>query len=137
MSTIRNRTPGSFLSLLCCCGPYSHWLEIERERARAIEPTGYKFHVALWGHLQPVFSKLHQLLSAATPGFHRLGAAAFALGAAVATLLLVLLVSWQGRSLVVLVIPRTRLADHQFWCVILTHFDRVRYDRVMLKMTNI
>eukprot|EP00434_Breviolum_minutum_P029670 symbB.v1.2.026228.t1/scaffold2604.1/size115680/9 len=34
---------------------------------------------------------LHQLLSAATPGFHRLGAAAFALGAAVATLLLVLL----------------------------------------------
>ena len=37
------------------------------------------------------FSKLHQLLSAATPGFHRLGAAAFALGAAVATLLLVLL----------------------------------------------
>ena len=67
--------------------------------------------MALWGHLQPVFSKLHQLLSAATPGFHRLGAAAFALGAAVATLLLVLLVSWR-RSLVVLVVPRTRLADH-------------------------
>ncbi|CAK9058249.1 unnamed protein product [Durusdinium trenchii] len=34
---------------------------------------------------------LHQLLSAATPGFHRLGAAAFALGAAAAILLLVLL----------------------------------------------
>lgn len=39
-------------------------------------------------------AKLHQLLSAATPGFHRLGAAAFALGAAVATLLLVLLAPW-------------------------------------------
>lgn len=48
--------------------------------------------------LPPAVSKLHQLLSAATPGFHRLGAAAFALGAAAAILLLVLLVSGQGQE---------------------------------------
>ena len=43
-------------------------------------------------HQRP--SELHQLLSAATPGFHRLGAAAFALGAAAAIFLVVLLASW-------------------------------------------
>ena len=109
---------------------YIGWRERERDIYISLYieptvPTRFRFHVALWGHLQPVFSKLHQLLSAATPGFHRLGAAAFALGAAVATLLLVLLVSWQGRSLGVLVVPRTRLADHQFWCAILIYFDGV------------